>query len=341
MQLSDDGNTRLPAKKHPLYEILAHRPNDWQTSFEYRETIAMHLVLTGNHMSFINRSSRLGIMELIPFTPGSVKVIRKDNYDLEYEVTADNGEKKIFPAESIWHIKGPSWNSWLGLDAVRIARDAIGLAMSTEDHQASMQKNGARASGVYSVDGTLNHDQYAKLKEWIDDNIGGSKNSGSVMLLDRNAKFTQTSMTGIDAQTLETRRYQVEEICRFFRVNPIMVGAESKNTTYASAEQMFLAHVVHCLSPWYTRLEQSIDANLLTKQERESGLYAAFIDEGLLRGSMLNKKDVILGYVSGGVMSKNEARNLLDLNPDQDPRSDLIWPDEPTTTEVTNDNPTA
>lgn len=340
MQASADGKSRTPAKKHPLYEVLAHKPNDWQTSFEYRETIAMHLVLTGNHISFINRSSRLGIMELIPFTPGSVKVIRKNNYELEYEVTADNGEKQIFPAESIWHIKGPSWNSWLGLDAVKLARDAIGLAMSTEESQATMQKNGIRASGIYSVDGTLKDDQYKALKKWIDENITGSAKTGEVVLLDRNAKFTQTSMTGIDAQLLETRRYQVEEICRFFRVNPIMVGAESKNTTYASAEQMFLAHVVHCLSPWYTRIEQSIDANLLTKAEREGGLYSAFIDEGLLRGSMLNKKDVILGYVSGGVMSKNEARNLLDMNPDSDPRSDLIWPTENTTNNgVTNDNP--
>jgi HK97 family phage portal protein len=325
MKLSADGKTRVPYKDHPLYDLLANKPNDWQTSFEYRETLALHVVLCGNHFSFINRSSRFGIMELIPLDPGSVEVVRADDYTLTYVVRGDAGNKQTFPAESIWHVKGPSWNSWLGMDAVKMAREAIGLAMSTENHQAAMQKNGARASGIYSVDGVLKDDQYAKLKEWIDKNIGGSKNSGSVMLLDRNAKFTQTSMTGIDAQTLETRRYQVEEICRFFRVNPIMVGAESKNTTYASAEQMFLAHVVHCLSPWYTRLEQSISANLLTKAERDEGIYPAFVDEGLLRGSITNKKDVILGYVSGNVMTRNEARNLLDLNPDADPRSDLIW----------------
>lgn len=342
LKQSADGKTRIQAKDHPLYDLLAHRPNDWQTSFEYRETVAMHAVLCGNHFSFINRSSRVGILELIPFEPGSVRVIRADDYTLSYEVSGKNGSKQIFPAESIWHIKGPSWNSWMGLDAVRYAREAIGLAMSTESHQASMQKNGVRASGIYSVDGVLKDDQYKALKAWIDENIAGDKNAGSVMLLDRNAKFTQTSMTGIDAQTLETRRYQIEEICRFFRVNPIMVGAESKNTTYASAEQMFLAHVVHCLSPWYMRLEQSIDANLLTKDDRKNGIYSAFIDEGLLRGSITTKKDVILGYVNGQVMTKNEARNLLDLNPDSDPRSDLIWSAEPAKKEVVpHDNPKA
>ena len=318
-----DGNKRLPALDHPLYDVLANKPNDYQTSFEYRETIAMHVTLTGNAYSFINRSASRGIIELIPFEPSSVKTVRNDDFTLKYEVRAKNGSVKVFPQEAIWHIKGPSWNSWLGLDAVKLARKAILLSSEIEDQQTGMQQNGVKASGVYSVDGVLKDDQYKALKKWITENIEGNNNTG-VMVLDRSAKFLQTSMTGVDAQTLETRKYQVEEICRFFRVNPIMVGAESKNTTYASAEQMFLAHVVHCLAPWYQRLEQSIDVNLLTKEERQKGYYSAFIEDGLLRGSMMNRKDVILGYVNGGLMYPNEGRALLDLNPDDDPLSDKL-----------------
>ena len=318
-----DGNKRLPALDHPLYDVLANKPNDYQTSFEYRETISMHVTLTGNAYSFINRSASRGIIELIPFEPSSVKTVRNDDFTLQYEVRAKNGSVKVFPQEAIWHIKGPSWNSWLGLDAVKLARKAILLSREIEDQQIGMQQNGVKASGVYSVDGVLKDDQYKALKKWITENIEGNNNTG-VMVLDRSAKFLQTSMTGVDAQTLETRKYQVEEICRFFRVNPIMVGAESKNTTYASAEQMFLAHVVHCLAPWYQRLEQSIDVNLLTKEERQKGYYSAFIEDGLLRGSMMNRKDVILGYVNGGLMYPNEGRALLDLNPDDDPLSDKL-----------------
>jgi len=318
-----DGNKRLPALDHPLYDVLANKPNDYQTSFEYRETISMHVTLTGNAYSFINRSASRGIIELIPFEPSSVKTVRNDDFTLQYEVRAKNGSVKVFPQEAIWHIKGPSWNSWLGLDAVKLARKAILLSSEIEDQQTGMQQNGVKASGVYSVDGVLKDDQYKALKKWITENIEGNNNTG-VMVLDRSAKFLQTSMTGVDAQTLETRKYQVEEICRFFRVNPIMVGAESKNTTYASAEQMFLAHVVHCLAPWYQRLEQSIDVNLLTKEERQKGYYSAFIEDGLLRGSMMNRKDVILGYVNGGLMYPNEGRALLDLNPDDDPLSDKL-----------------
>lgn len=324
MRESSDGRTRLPAKDHPLYSKLESRPNDWQTSFEYREMLAMHVVLAGNAFSFINRSNRAGIMELIPFDPGSVTVKRADDFTLTYEVRAANGRMQIFPAAAIWHVKGPSWNSWMGLDAVQLAREAIGLSMATEEQQARMHKNGVRTSGTYSVDGVLKDDQYKALKNWIDTNYAGSEKDGSVMVIDRGAKWLPHQMTGVDAQTIETRRYQVEEICRFFRVNPIMVGAESKNTTYASAEQMFLAHVVHTLSPWFSRLEQSIDANLLTEKDREEGYYSNFVDEGLLRGSMAEKQAALLGYANGGLMTANEAREKLDMNPDTDPASDKL-----------------
>lgn len=324
MKESADGKSRLPAKDHPLYDILQNRPNEWQTSFEYREMLAMHLVLCGNAFSFINRSSRGVIYELIPFEPGSVTVKRDDNYALTYEVRLQNGNTQVFPAETIWHLRGPSWSGWMGLEAVSLAREAIGLAMATEEQQARLQKNGVRPAGTYSVEGSLSPDQYKALKTWIDAEMGGIENTGKAMVLDRGAKWLNTSMTGIDAQTLETRRYQVEEICRFALVNPIMVGAESKNTTYASAEQMFLAHVVHCLTPHYQRIEQSANVNLLTDAERKAGYYMNFVDAGLMRGSIVSQKDVILGYTNGGLMTANEARALLDMNPDPDPASDKL-----------------
>lgn len=324
MRETADGKSRVKAKDHPLYEILECRPNDWQTSFEYREMLMFHLGLCNNHFSFINRSTRGKITELIPFEPGRVTVKRANDYTLTYDVYAQNGSSQSFPAESIWHLRGPSWNSWMGLEAVQLAREAIGLAMATEEQQAKMQKNGVHTSGVYSVEGTITPQQYKDLKAWIDENHAGSQNAGAAMLLDRNAKWLNTSMTGLDAETLATRRFQVEEMCRHLGVNPIMVYAESKNTTFASAEQMFLAHVVHTVSPDYSRIEQSINANLLTKADREAGLYANFVEEGLLRGSASETKDVLLGYVNGGLMTPNEGRAKLDCNPDADPASDKL-----------------
>lgn len=322
MRESADGASRVPAKDHRLYNLLGVRPNRWMTSFEYRELIVWHVVLTGNHFSFINRVGGQ-IVELYPFEPGKVRVTFETG-TLTYEVTADDGTKRTFPAESIWHIRGPSWSGWYGLEAVKLAREAIGLAMATEEAAGSLHKNGVRPSGVYSFEGKLDDAGYASLSTWIEKFASGNENTGKPLILDRQAKWMSTQMTGIDAQTLEMRRFQIEEICRFARVMPIMVGYSDKAATYASSEQMFLAHVVHTLAPWYQRLEQSIDANLLTDRDRRGGLYSAFVEEGLLRGSLRDTKDTILGYVNGGIMTPNEGRAKLDMNPDNDPDSDKL-----------------
>lgn len=321
--MQEVGTQRNKAKAHPLYNILAFAPNDFQTSFEYREMVVWHMVLTGNHYSFINRDSKGRILELLPFRPDQVTVKRDKQWGLTYEVRSDDdGSTRVFPKEAIWHVKGPSWNGWQGLECVKIARDAVGLAMSTEDASARLHKNGVNASGVYAVEGSLNDEQYKSLAKWIDRHYAGADNAGKPMILDRAAKWTQTTMTSIDAQSLETRRFQIEEICRFARVSPIMVYGSDKASTYAGSTANFLAHLVHTLAPWYQRLEQSMDMNLLTEKERAAGYYFNFVEEGLLRTSALETKDVILGYVNGGIMTPNEGRALLDMNPMDDEDSD-------------------
>jgi HK97 family phage portal protein len=314
---------RLPARDHPLYDVLAVRPNWYQTSFEFREMLGWHVGLTGNHYSFKNVIGQK-VRELIPLDPCRTKTVRADDGELSYEFTAPSGSKTVFTADQIWHVRGPSWNGWAGLEAIQIAREAIGLAMATEEQHSRMHRNGVRNSGVYSVEGTLNKQQHKDLVEWIQKEMAGLENASKPMILDRNAKWLSTAMTGVDAQHLETRKYQVEEICRFMRVMPIMVGYSDKAATYASAEQMFLAHVVHTLAPWYQRLEQSIDANLLTKAERNAGYYSKFVEEGLLRGSIEATANVLDKYVNGGMMTPNEGRAKLDMNPDPDPASDKL-----------------
>ena len=321
--IRETGRTRTPAREHPLYNVLGARPNPWMTSFEYREVIIWHAVLAGNHYSFINRVRGV-IKELIPFEPGSVTVKRANDWTLTYEVRADNGEVQVFPASAIWHVRGPSWNGWQGLDMVRQAREAIGLSLAIEAATASLHKSGASPSGVYSVEGTLNDTQYAALSAWIAKNIGGAENAGKVMLMDRAAKWTQMTMSGVDAQTMEQRRFQVEEVCRFMRVSPIMVYGSDKASTYAGSTANFLAHLTHTIAPWYQRLEQSMDANLLTDRERAEGYYTNFVEEGMLRTSATETKDILLGYVNGGIMTANEAREKLDMNPDADPESDEL-----------------
>lgn len=303
------------ATEHDLYDILAHQPNSWMTSFELRELMVWHAALCGAAHIFIVRGTGGSILELIPLQPGSVTVTQASDYSLQYTVTAPGGATKPFPAESIWTVRGPSWNGFEGLEVLKLAREAIGLSLAAEEHHARVHSNSAAPSGLYSVEGQLTKDQYESLRGWLEREYTGLQNLARPMILDRNAKFTPYAFRGVDLQHLETRKFQIEDVCRFFRVMPIMVGYSDKAATYASAEQMFLAHLVHTLMPWYSRIEQSANANLLSRRERKSGLYVKFHERGLLRGAMKDEAEYLSKLVQLGVLTRNEARELMERNP--------------------------
>jgi HK97 family phage portal protein len=183
-----------------------------------------------------------------------------------------------------------------------------------------MHKGSAKMSGIYSVDGSLSKEKYDFLAAWLDKYAMGGERAGKPMILDLGAKFTPTQMTGVDSQHLETRAFQITEICRGFRVMPIMVGYSDKAATYSSAEQMFIAHVVHTLSPWYERIEQSADVNLLTEEERKQGYYTKFTPNALMRGAARDRAEFytrMVGSVNAtpGIMTRNEIRALEELPP--------------------------
>lgn len=300
------------AKSHPLYSVLHRKPNQWQTSFEFRESLIYHVALAGDFFAYKVMADG-EILELIPLEPGTVTVLRAADTTLSYRVTA-GGNTRTFPSDMIWHVRGPSWNTWKGMAAVDYAREAIGLSIATEEAHAQMHKNGAQASGLYSVDGTLTPDQYKNLNSWVKEKVTGD-DKFSPLILDRAAKWTQISMNGVDSQHLETRKHQVEEVCRAFRVMPIMIGQADKAATYASAEQMFLAHVVHTLCPWYERIEQSIDCNLMTAADRKKGIYAKFLPNGLMRGAAKDRSEFYYKMWQMGAYSPNQILRLEDENP--------------------------
>ena len=313
---TSDGNK--PAPDHPLHRILFRQPNGWQTSFEFRETIIFHAALGGNAFVFVNRAGpSRNVVELIPIEPGRVTVEQNEDYSITYKVRGKNGTEQEFPEESIWHIRGPSWNTWMGMECIGLAREAIGLAISTEQTHSDFHKNGAQSSGVLSVPDPLEGDQYKKLKAWVDTNLTGDAKH-SPLIVDRGTTWLQTQMTGVDAQHIETRKFQIEEVCRAFRVNPIMVMQSDKAATYASAEQMFIAHVVHTLAPWYERLEQSADINLLSEADQRK-FYTKFTPNALMRGAAKDRAEFYSRALgSGGSepwMEVNEVRALEELEP--------------------------
>lgn len=316
--MRNSGNRREVASDHPLHPLLHGGPNEAQTSFEWRETVLLHAALAGNHYSLIVRGRGGNIDELIPVPPAQMEAKRDASGERKFILTTDDGRVIPLAATDVLHVRGPSWNGWLGMDVLKSAREAIGLSAAAERSTAQQFGNGVQVRGVYTVDGKLNDEQYRGLRRWLLEHTSG-KFAGAPLVLDRNAKFTPTTMTGVDAQTIEQRKMQVEEVCRFFRVMPIMVGLADKTATYASSEQMFLAHVVHTLMPWYSRIEQTIDKQLLTARERESGLYAHFVAQGLMRGSMRDRSEFYAKALGAGGapawITQDEIRALEELNP--------------------------
>lgn len=307
------------AKDHALYDLLSNKPNEWQTSFELREMMGFHLAFMQNAYVFKVRGLRGQIVELLPFETNLVTVKRGKDWGRTYLVNTLSGQIEV-PSKDMWHLRGLSWDGISGIPGVRLAREAIGLALATEEHGARMFSNGAKPGGVLSTDGTLKEEQIKLLRESWEQAQGGNSNAYKTAILFGGLKFQPMAMTGLDAQHLEHRRFQVEEICRFFRVMPIMVGHSDKSATYASAEQMFLAHVIHTMMPWYTRIENSADVNLLSDDERiRDGYYTKFMASALLRGSHKDRSEYFKAALGAGGspawMTQDEVRAMEEMNP--------------------------
>lgn len=312
--LRASGRAILPAVEHPLYERLAIAPNPLQTAFEFVETMGLHLAFCGNAYAWITTVSRR-IDALYLLEPGWVTVKYKWPEPPTYEVRHPDGQRFTLSASEVWHLRGPAWSAYAGMEFLSLARQALGLSMAIEEGQAGLQSRGVSMPGFLAVEGTLTADQQQKLRGWIEKEHAGSVNAGRPMVLDRASKWVSTAMSNVDAQTLEQRRMQVEEVCRFMRVLPIMVGHADKTATYASSEQMFLAHAMYTLGPWARRLEQSASRRLLTSEERAGGLYTLLNEKALLRMSAREQAEYLSRLVLSGIIVRNEAREKLDLNP--------------------------
>jgi len=311
---------RSVAREHPLHRLLHREPAPGRTSFAFRETLMFHLVMGGNAFVWKGQVGRdRELRRLVLLEPSRVTV-KNDGERLSYRVRGDDGRIEVFDEDQIWHLRGPSWNGWMGLDAVRLARDAIGLGIALEETQADFQKGGAQTSGVLSIANTLSPERFEFLAAWLDKHAPGGPRAGKPLVVDQGTTYTPRSMTGRDAQMIESRKHQIEEICRALGVLPIMIGYADKTATYASAEQMFLAHVVHTLSPWFERIEQSADVSLLTAEERAAGLYVKFNPNALMRGAAADRAEFYTKALGAGGhgtawMTPNEVRALEELDP--------------------------
>ncbi len=305
---SDDGS-KVVERKNPLHKLLSRRPNEWMTSFEYRQVAMFHAVLAGNHYAWKNKGLGKTVKELIPLVPSAVTARQTNGFEMVYDV---KGVGTDIGRDQILHLRGPSWNGIAGMDAIQTAREAIGLAIATEEAHAKLYANGSQPGGIIAVDGAMGEVSYNRLKAQIEQSREGLRNAFKMWVLDQGAKFTPMAMTGVDAQHLETRRFQIEQICADLGVFPMMVGYSDKTATFASAEAFFLAHVIHSLEPWIENWQQVFARDLLGDDD---DLSAEFSVQGLLRGDHKTRAEFYAAGIINGYFTRNEVRKWENLNP--------------------------
>lgn len=302
-------------RDHWAHRLLAERPNGWQTSYEFREGLVFCAVLAGGAVAIKNFVPGLGVTELLPVPPGAWTVEQASDWSVQLRVSFANGTSGVFDQSQVLYLRGPSLDGVRALPAVRLARQAIGLSQALEEQQAMLAQNGGKPSGILSWPKEISEGTRRALRDTWAQRFGPG-GQGGIAILDNDAKFTSMTMTSVDAQFLETRRLQIEEIARAFRVQPIMLMQADKAATFASAEQMFRNHVIHTLGPWIARFEDVATRDILGF---EDGLRVDLDERNLLRGDFKDQAEYYAKALGAGGtpawMTQDEVRAEVGLNP--------------------------
>lgn len=309
---TEDGG-KEKAIDHPLYNLLHDEPNPEMTSFIFRETLMTHLLLWGNAYAQIIRNGKNEIIALYPLMPNKMEVSRDKSGQLYYtyvtqpeEAHTMKGTVVYLRPSEVLHIPGLGFDGLVGYSPIAMAKNAIGMAVACEEYGAKFFANGAAPGGVLEHPGTIKDPQ--RVRESWQSTFGGSGNSNKVAVLEEGMKYTPIGISPEQAQFLETRKFQINEIARIFRVPPHMVG-DLEKSSFSNIEQQSLEFVKYTLDPWIVRWEQSIRRALLSSEEKKK-YFVKFNLEGLLRGDYQSRMN---GYAIGrqnGWMSANDIREL-------------------------------
>ncbi len=310
-QREKDKHTK--AQEHPLYEVLHDLANSEMTSFNFREVMMTSLLLYGNAYARIIRDKAGHVKELWYLKPNLMEVERDSvTKKIKYTYADDKDNKTYsFKPEQIFHIVGLGYDGIKGLSPIDQAREAVGLALATEEFGARFFGNGARPGGVLEHPGVVKDPE--KLRESWNKVYQGTKNSNKIAVLEEGMKYHEIGLSPEASQFLQTRKYQLNEICRIFRVPPHLVG-DLERSTFSNIEHQSIDFVTHTIRPWLVRWEQAIYKSLLNEQERQL-YYAKFNVDGLLRGDFSTRMQGYATARQNGWMNINEIRALEEMNP--------------------------
>jgi len=297
------------ALDHPLYYLLHSEPNREMTSFVFRETLMSHLLLWGNAYAQIIRDGRGRVLSLYPLLPDKMLVDRSTTGDITYHYQTDRG-MYVLRSDEVLHIPGLGFDGLIGYSPIAMAKNAIGMAIATEEYGATFFANGANPGGVLEHPGIVKDPK--RLRDSWNAVYQGSGNAHRIAVLEEGVKFSPIGIPPDQAQFLETRKFQINEIARIFRVPPHML-ADLEKSSFSNIEQQSLEFVKYTLDPWVIRWEQAIQKALFLPSEKQQ-YFVKFNLDGLLRGDYQSRMS---GYATGrqnGWLSSNDIRELENLN---------------------------
>lgn len=306
-------NDKRPAPQHPLHFIIGTQPNTDTISSVFWESVVAAMLLRGNA-----RCEKLMIGDRVVglsfLYPPRLSITRKGDGSKEYRYTEENGRQRVIPESRIWSIPGWSLDGKNGVSVIQYGAQVFGAALATDEAAAGTFKRGLMPTTYFKFPQVLKPDQRVAARETIG-LISGALNAGTSAMLEAGVEVGTIGINPKDAQMLESRAFGVEEICRWFRVPPWMVGHTEKSTSWGTGiEQQMIGFLVFTLGPWLKRIEQSIVKDLLTPAERLR-YYPKFAVEGLLRADSKARGDFYSVMVNNGILTRDEVRELEDRAP--------------------------
>ena len=319
-EYQDDGGKKL-VHDHPLYYLLHDEPNPEMTSFVFRETLMSHLLIWGNAYAQIIRDGAGRVLGLYPLLPDKMEVQRDDKGNIYYVYSRNSDENPTFKeygniklkAEDVLHIPGLGFDGLIGYSPIAMAKNAVGMTLACEEYGASFFANGANPGGVLEHPGVLKDP--SKVRESWNSVYRGVSNAHKIAVLEEGMKYQQIGIPPEEAQFLETRKFQINEIARLYRIPPHMVGDLDKSS-FSNIEQQSLEFVKYTLDPWVIRWEQSLQRSLLLPGEKGKYFIKLNVD-GLLRGDYQSRMNGYATGISNGFLSPNDVHRLenMDLIP--------------------------
>jgi len=304
---------RERARDHYLYNVLQYEPNPEMTSFDFRKFMQYQLELFGNAYANIVRDNAGRVIEMWPIPAVNVRPRRNSsNQKLVYDVSLPGGEFRTLLDYEILHLRGLG-DGLLGYPPLKYAREIAALALAAEGYGAEFFSNGAVASGIVEMPGKLSDEAKKRFEESFRKQYEGLSNKHRIMFLEEGLKFHQTTIPQENAQFIETRKYQVEEVARFFGVPPHKIASLDR-ATFSNVEHQSIEFVMDCIRPRAVNWEQAIHRQILRPAEK-SKYYAELLLDGLLRGDMSTRAQYYQAGRQNGWLSANDIRELENMNP--------------------------